>query len=158
MIQKACLCVHVIPIHMCGPCIALVLFDGCKWLNEIVNHNAFDVKDFCLLTKGTTTCEMVSRQSFKLGIVPLYVVSSNVHDNYIGTWSILPLFPDELFLEKILKVILEGIFDETRYSNFLREWDPLKIILSIWTPKSHVRLINIRLIRRVAWGVHWQKF
>jgi hypothetical protein len=33
----------------------------------------------------------------------------------------------------------------------LREWDPLKIILAIWTPKSHVRLINTRLyFRRVV--------
>ena len=29
--------------------------------------------------------------------------------------------------------------------NTLRERDPLKIILSIWTPKNHVRLINTRL-------------
>jgi hypothetical protein len=35
--------------------------------------------------------------------------------------------------------------------NILREWDPLKIILAIWTPKSHVRLINTRLyFRRVV--------
>ena len=26
-----------------------------------------------------------------------------------------------------------------------REWDPLKITLSIWTPNSHVRLTNTRL-------------
>ena len=35
--------------------------------------------------------------------------------------------------------------------NILREWDPFKIILAIWTPKSHVRLINTRLyFRRVV--------
>lgn len=131
MIQKACLCVHIIPIHMCGPCIALVLFDACKWLIEIVKHNTFnDVEDFCILTIGTTTCEMVSQQSSNWRIVvtfgyvhfewivPLYVVSSNIHDNYIGTWSILPLFPYEILLERILKVILAGVFDETRYSKF----------------------------------------
>ena len=32
--------------------------------------------------------------------------------------------------------------------NILREWDPLKIILSIWTPKCHVRLVNTRLCFR----------
>ena len=30
----------------------------------------------------------------------------------------------------------------------LRKWDPLKIILSIWTPKGHVWLINTRLYFR----------
>ena len=35
--------------------------------------------------------------------------------------------------------------------NILREWDPLKvIILSIWTSKSHVSLINTRLYFRRA--------
>ena len=33
----------------------------------------------------------------------------------------------------------------------LREWYPLKIILSVWTPKSHIRLINTRVyFRRVV--------
>ena len=33
----------------------------------------------------------------------------------------------------------------------LREWDPLIIILSIWTPRSHVKLINtILYFRRVV--------
>ena len=45
----------------------------------------------------------------------------------------------------------------------LRDWDPLRIILSIWTLKSHVGLINTRLyFRRVvpiknesmlSWGI-----
>ena len=35
--------------------------------------------------------------------------------------------------------------------NILREWDPLKIILAIYQPKSHVRLMNTRLyFRRVV--------
>jgi hypothetical protein len=27
--------------------------------------------------------------------------------------------------------------------NILREWDPFKIILSIWTPKSHVIVASL---------------
>ena len=35
--------------------------------------------------------------------------------------------------------------------NILKDWDPLKIILAIWTPNSHVRLIYTRLyFRRVV--------
>jgi hypothetical protein len=49
---------------------------------------------------------------------------------------------------------LLGLFSKTASStifNILREWDPLKIILAIWPPKSHVRLINTRsYFRRVV--------
>ena len=41
MIQKAYFSVHVIPIYMCGPYIALVLFDASRWLIEIIKHNNF---------------------------------------------------------------------------------------------------------------------
>ena len=39
-----------------------------------------------------------------------------------------------------------GFFDHpnnTIFNNW-REWDPLKIILSIWTPKFQVKLLNTR--------------
>ena len=44
-----------------------------------------------------------------------------------------------IFNEHIGYHILNTIF------NILREWDPLKIILAIYQPKNHVRLINTRL-------------
>ena len=44
----------------------------------------------------------------------------------------------ELRTNELVDVALNTIF------NILREWDPLKIILAIWQPKSHVRLIITR--------------
>lgn len=124
MIQKVCLCIHVIPIYMCRPHIALILFDAFRWPIEIVKHNIFEVEDFSLFTKGATTCVILSQQSFEVkgcaSLCPYPILMDcaslcsygNIQGNCIGMGSILPPLPDNLFLECILRVILEGTSNE----------------------------------------------
>ena len=51
---------------MCGPRIAMVLFDASRWPITIVKCNFFDVEGFSLLTKDATTCGILSQQSFEM--------------------------------------------------------------------------------------------
>ena len=84
--------------------------------------------------------------------------TSRVMVNHFLSWTLIfnpnwwftyeLLYIVNAFLEETVSSLYLEIITLNTIFNILREWDPLIIILSIWTPKSHVRLTSTRLYFR----------
>ena len=57
-------------------------------------------------------CGRLLRFILPFGHILLFFEACSTHQSSINMGYVLPPIPDDLFLERILKVIMEGTFDE----------------------------------------------